>query len=294
VKSGSASISGNIVTPTAIGSVVIAANQLGDFNYAGAPEVTTSFNVVPGNQSISFAPVADQVTGVPFTITLPTASSGLPVSIAVSGPATLSGNTITPTGVGTVTLFATQSGDANYNAAPQVSVSFKVKKYGQIIAGFPSIPTKVYGAAAFAATPKASSGLPVTLSVISGPATIKGGKVAITGTGVVVLAANQVGNASYAAATQITTSFTVNPANQTIAKFAAIPTKTHGTPAFKVAVPKASSGLPVTLSVQSGPATISGNMVSVTGVGTVVLAADQQGSANYNVAPTQTVSFTVR
>ena len=42
-------------------------------------------------------------------------TSGLPVNLKViSGPATASGNTITPTGVGSVTLQADQAGDANY------------------------------------------------------------------------------------------------------------------------------------------------------------------------------------
>ncbi len=57
--------------------------------------------------------------------------------------------------------------------------------------------------------------------------------------------------------------------------------------------PVATSGLPVALSVKSGPATISGNMVTVTGVGTVVLAANQGGSAVYNPATEVTTSFTV-
>jgi len=47
----------------------------------------------------------------------------------------------------------------------------------------------------------------------------------------------------------------------------------------------ASSGLPVTFSVLSGPATLSGNTLTFTGTGTVVIAADQAGNANYSAAP---------
>jgi hypothetical protein len=46
VKSGPATISGNIVTLTgAVGTVVLAANQAGDANHSKAKEVTTSFKV---------------------------------------------------------------------------------------------------------------------------------------------------------------------------------------------------------------------------------------------------------
>ena len=41
----------------------------------------------------------------------------------------------------------------------------------------------------------------------------------------------------------------------------------------------------------SGPATIAGNIVTVTGTGTVVLAANQAASGNYTAA-TATTSFT--
>ena len=47
-----------------------------------------------------------------------TASSGLTVTFTIiSGPATLSGNTVTITGAGMVTVEASQPGDPNYNAA---------------------------------------------------------------------------------------------------------------------------------------------------------------------------------
>ncbi|RMF22587.1 MAG: hypothetical protein D6765_14145, partial [Bacteroidetes bacterium] len=79
-------------------------------------------------QTISFAPIPDKLsTDPPFNLTA-TASSGLPVSFTlVSGPATLSGNLLTLTGTpGTVTVRASQPGDATYHPAPDVEQSFTV------------------------------------------------------------------------------------------------------------------------------------------------------------------------
>jgi hypothetical protein len=56
----------------------------------------------------------------------------------------------------------------------------------------------------------------------------------------------------------------------------------------------ASSGLPVTFSVVSGPASISGNTLTITGVGTVEVAADQTGAADYAAAKEVTHNIVVK
>jgi M6 family metalloprotease-like protein len=47
----------------------------------------------------------------------------------------------------------------------------------------------------------------------------------------------------------------------------------------------ASSALPVTFSVVSGPATLNGSTLTITGAGTVIVKASQAGNAGYNAAP---------
>jgi len=83
--------------------------------------------VVPVNQTISFGALAPKTFGdAPFTLTA-TATSGLPVSFSiVSGPATISGNTLTITGAGTVVVRASQPGNSSFNPAPNVDQSFIV------------------------------------------------------------------------------------------------------------------------------------------------------------------------
>jgi uncharacterized delta-60 repeat protein len=78
-------------------------------------------------QVITFPTLADKNTlDAPFALTA-TSDSGLPVSYAISGPATLSGSTVTLTGgTGTVTITATQTGNTSTAAATPVIRSFSV------------------------------------------------------------------------------------------------------------------------------------------------------------------------
>jgi hypothetical protein len=80
-------------------------------------------------------------------------------------------------------------------------------------------------------------------------------------------------------------------ADQTIT-FAALNNQTYGVAPFTVSA-TASSGLPVGFAILSGPATLAGNTVTVTGAGTVVVEALQTGNGNYNPAPAVDQSFTV-
>jgi hypothetical protein len=139
--------------------------------------------------------------------------------------------------------------------------------------------------------PAATSGLPVVLSIKSGNATISGNTITLTGSGSVIVAANQAGNATFAAAEERTATFNVARASQTIS-FNPIASRRLSEGSFTVA-PTATSALGVTLTRRSGPATVNGTTVTPTGVGTVVLAANQAGNNFYLPAAEVTTSFTV-
>ena len=81
------------------------------------------------NQTISFPAIGPQTATAAVALAA-TASSGLPVGFAVgSGPASISGGSnLTFTGAGTVSIVASQAGDANWNPAPNVTNSFAVTK----------------------------------------------------------------------------------------------------------------------------------------------------------------------
>lgn len=71
------------------------------------------------------------------------------------------------------------------------------------------IPAKHAGDAPFTLVAKASSGLPVTFSVLSGPATVKNNVFTVTGEGQVTIKVTQPGNATYKPAPAVTRTFAV-------------------------------------------------------------------------------------
>jgi alpha-tubulin suppressor-like RCC1 family protein len=75
---------------------------------------------------------------------------------------------------------------------------------------FGSLSTKTYGDAPFAVSATASSGLTPSYTIVSGPATISGATMTITGAGTVVVRASQAGDGTYAAATPVDQSITVS------------------------------------------------------------------------------------
>ena len=82
------------------------------------------------SQAINFPTILDKLTTDPDFQINATASSGLPVDFELlSGPATLSGNTVSLTGqVGTVSIRATQGGNSEFDPAPPVTRSFNVSQ----------------------------------------------------------------------------------------------------------------------------------------------------------------------
>jgi len=299
------------LTYTGAGTIVIAANQAASTDYAAATQVTQTVVVNPASQTITFAPATPVTFGVtPITLTATGGASGNPVTFSiVSGAAfgTLSGTnnaTLTITGAGTIVIAADQAASANYSAATEVQKSIVVNPASQSIAFVVASPV-TYSATPIALTATGGgSGNPVTFSIVSGAAfgTLSGtnnATLTLTGAGTIVIAANQAGNANYSAATQVTQTLVVNPAPQTISFVMTSPIAFTVSP-ISLSATGGGSGNPVTFSVVSGGnvGTLSGannSVLTLTGVGTIVIAANQAGNATYSAATqvTQTVIVTI-
>jgi ribosomal protein S11 len=254
-------------------------------DYAAATAVTRSFTVNKASQTITL-PTIPTTTLITGTVTeIATSSSGLPVTVVSTTPTdcTVSGTTITLKTVGTCGLEASQAGNSDYAAAPNVWGHFSITLSTQTIT-FPAISAKTYGTpVALSAT--ASSGLPVTFtSTTSTVCTVSGTSATLLATGTCTIKATQAGNVDYAAAPAVSQSFTVNKAAQTIT-LPTIPTTTLATGTV-TEVATSSSGLPVTV-VSTTPlvCTVSGTTITLKTIGTCGLEASQAGNSDYAVAP---------
>ncbi|MEP4598262.1 MAG: LamG-like jellyroll fold domain-containing protein, partial [Cyclobacteriaceae bacterium] len=204
----SASSSPTTFTITGAGTAVIRASNDGDATYSPLQEDIT-INVAKADQTITITPIADKVqAAAPFDVSA-SINTGLELSYAVSGPATISGTTVTLDGtLGTVTVTVSQQGTDNYNAASN-STSFEViEKTAQTIT-FADLDDQTYGSPAQTLSATASSNLAVSYAVISGPVSINGNVMTITGVGEVTIEANQEGDDDFAAAPAVQKVFTI-------------------------------------------------------------------------------------
>jgi hypothetical protein len=258
----------------------------------GSNTLAIFYQTTNQNQTITFPAIADHIFGDPGITLGAAASSGLPVTFSVvSGPATLAGNnTLVLAGAGPVTVQASQPGNSSYYPAPSTNVTFTVARANQAIT-FAPLPAKAATDAPFALMGTTSSGLPVYFSVLAGPATLIGNNLTILGGGTVTVLAYQPGNSNYNAAATVQQAFTVSKIPQSIA-FGAMSQQRVGDASFPISA-SASSGLPVSFSVLSGPASLTGNTLTLTGAGTVTVRASQSGNNVYAKAGNMDQSLTV-
>ncbi|MBI3220870.1 MAG: T9SS type A sorting domain-containing protein [Bacteroidetes bacterium] len=154
--------------------------------------------------------------------------------------------------------------------------------------------TAIMGVAPITLTATSTSRLPVEFTS-SNPeiAEVQLNKLIIKRMGRVNITATQAGNTSYNAATPVVRPITIYRKDQTIT-FGPLPAKTVGEQPFSL-VASATSGLPVSfVSNNAAIATIDGNMLTITGSGTVTITARQQGDMVYNPAVAVPQTFTVQ
>ena len=174
---------------------------------------------IPDPQSITFNALSNKsATDANFDVTA-TASSGLAVSFT---SATSSVCTVTTSGTvdilkgGTCTINSDQSGGTSgatsYAAASRVIQSFTVNKVSQTISfDLSGIGSKNLESSDFSISATGgASGSSVTFSSANAYCTVSGSTVHIVSAGTCVIAADQVGNDIYSAASQVTQSFVVN------------------------------------------------------------------------------------
>ncbi len=284
LSSGPATLTGNTLTATGVGTVVLTATQAGSAEFQPA-DATFTLTVKKALQKLTW-PAVPALTygGAPVQLKV-TSSSGLPVTLATTplGTAlTVSGTTVTITSAGVANLKATQAGSALYEAISETR-EFTVAKAKQTLT-FAALADTAWKTNAIPLVASSSAKLPVSFSVTAGAAQVQGSNLILlnTGVGTVTVNATQSGDSNYESATAVSRSFVVTKATQTIS-FLPIVSLTEGDPSVKLTA-TASSGLPVTFSVNNALAVISGDQLTPKSAGAVVVTASQAGNAVYQAA----------
>lgn len=199
--------------------VTTSINPVGDSPGVTGDDVnkTITANFAPDTYAISGAVSgAPDATLVTITLTLPDLSkqtahpaangtysfAGLLAGSYTVAPS-LSGYTFSPASAA-VTLINVDAAAPTFTAGANQTISFGV------------LTGKTYGDAPFVLSAATSSGLPVSFTVVSGPAKLSGNTLTITGAGAVTIKASQAGNATYAAAADVFQSFAVSSASLTV------------------------------------------------------------------------------
>jgi DNA-binding beta-propeller fold protein YncE len=281
------SIAGNIS-----GTLVLTDNALNAAapGYAAQSILLSGIGAGSTQQSITFGPIPAQTLNSTLALTA-TASSGLPVSLTSNTPTicTVSGpvwaSTATLLATGTCIIQASQTGSTVYAAAPAVIQSFMVNPLAQTIA-FGAIPAQALNTSvAVSLVATASSGLPVSFtSTTSTICTVSASTVTLVANGTCTIQANQAGNGAYAAASMVTQSFTVEPANPLT-----------GTSFGTTNIGTASSAIPVAITF--GTAAALGSVSVLTGGATGLDFADSGGGTcspgtSYNAGDSCIVNVT--
>jgi hypothetical protein len=267
---GPATLTGNVLKITGVGTVSVTAYQFGSSTYAEAIPITQSFMVAPATLTFTAndASRALSVPNPPFTYSASgfvygdtqLIISGAPVfstTAMISSPAGLY-----PINIGPGTLVT-----PNYTQAFVAGI-LDVSGVFQSIT-FNALPNVTYGATAIALNATSSSMLPVTYSV-TGPAKLNGTSLLVTGVGMVQVTAMQAGNVTYHVAASVSQSFQVLPAVLTVtANNLTRPINTHN-PGFTATFTGFVNG--DTTSVVTGTPAFSTNATQASPTGTYPIA----------------------
>ena len=156
---------------------------------------------------------------------------------------------------------------------------------------FTPIPNKLVSDPPFPIHSEASSGLPIDITILSGPATLVNDSLYLLGeAGRVILELSQRGDSIYRPS-KVRLSFLAQRTQDL--SFPTIPNKLALDPSFELQA-ISSSGLTVNYAVIQGPASVLGNEVALSGVsGSVIVEARQEGNEEFAAALPVQKSFTV-
>jgi gliding motility-associated-like protein len=236
------------------------------------------------------APASNYVIGTAITPIIPTSSGGsiLSYSISPALPAGLVFNTSTGAISGTPTEALAQTTftitATNAGGSTTATVTLTVDKRNPTISTMVNL-VKTFGDPSFTLTAPSSTSTGAFTFSSSNPTivSISGSTATIVGAGTVTITITQAADATYNAGS-ISIVVSVAKSNVRLSGFGPIDKTTSDAPFNLVAPVSPSSGAVTYTSSNPAVATIVGNQVTIVGVGTAIITANQAADANYEAA----------
>jgi hypothetical protein len=274
------------------GTCTVMYDQAGDGNYNAAPEITET--VIPGkiDQTISVTTHAPASAAYGSQFTVAANAPGGAVTYSSAGSCTNSGATFTMTSAGgTCTVNYDQTGNASYNAAPEVTESVTATKASQAISLTAHAPSSAAYGSQFTVAASAPGGAVAYSS--AGSCSNSGATFTMTSAGgTCTVMYDQAGSANYDAAPEVTESVTAAKAGQAITVTTHAPASAVFGSHFTVAAAGGGSGNGVTFSSGGGCSNSGATFTMTSGTTACQVKYDQTGTADYNAAPELTESVT--
>ncbi len=289
-----------VVTTLSTGTCTVTLNQAAAGNYAAATQVSQSFTIGAGTDTITFPALPNTAYGATPPTPAATSTSGQPVTYSTTSTAcsVTSAGVITDTAVGSCAITASQPAAGNYAAATPVTNTFNITAATDTITvtspTTSPAPATYSNGGTIAIAASSTSGQPITYASTT-PATCSvsaTGVVTTLSTGTCTVTLNQAAAGNYAAATQVSQSFTIGAGTDTIT-FPALPNTAYGaTPPTPAAT--STSGQPVTYSTTSTACSVtSAGVITDTAVGSCAITASQPAAGNYAAATPVTNTFNI-
>ncbi|MBP6863790.1 MAG: hypothetical protein KBC32_00825 [Candidatus Didemnitutus sp.] len=199
LESGPAQLSGAQLTIIGVGTVRVRASQAGNAQFSPAPDVVRDITAAPAPATVQLGNLSATYDGTAKSISVTTNPAGLATSVTYAGSGTA------PTNAGNYAVVATVT-DPNYSGA--ANGTLVIAPASQTIT-FAPLADRAFSSTPIALSATASSGLPVSFTLVDGPADLQGATLTLTGAGTVTVRATQAGDANRSAATPVERSFTV-------------------------------------------------------------------------------------
>ena len=323
VTSGPGVIHNNVLTFTTSGSVTVTASQAGNANYFVADDVSRTLTVTKATSSIQFAERLHIDDGSPRSVSFSTDPADLPYALLYAGSetapslpgqyavtASLDHPMHTGSGAADLTILGLSGRGQRLTSGSSLPQEATGTDFGRVILG--RVATQTFTITNPGTTPVALTGSPQVqafgehagdfqISVLPAAAIPAGGRVSFE----VRFAPTQPG-ARQAVVSLACAALANGPITFAVGGFGALPSLVTQSISFNLPsslflsqgpVPltaTASSGLPVSWTLLSGPATLQDGQLILTGPGTVRVEARQQGGGNFAPANPVVRTLTVK